>query len=45
VAEGHRAGEGDMNCMMCFPKLNSYRMGLDTTLELCYFISYKKMVP
>jgi hypothetical protein len=25
VAEGHRTGEGDMNCMMCFPRLNSYK--------------------
>jgi hypothetical protein len=26
VAEGHRTGEGDMNCMMGFPKVNRYRL-------------------
>jgi hypothetical protein len=34
VAEGHRTGEGDMNCLMCFPKLNSYRDGY------CFFILF-----
>jgi hypothetical protein len=36
VAEGHRTGEGDMNCMMCFPKLNRYE-------ELPW--SYRQLMP
>jgi hypothetical protein len=35
VAEGHRTGEGDMNCMMCFPKVNSYNPGYCIKLPKC----------
>jgi hypothetical protein len=39
VAEGHRTGEGDMNGMMCVPKLNSYET---LTIESDYVNDYRE---